>query len=83
VATTLINITVIDGNDNMPMFIGAPYQFSVPESNSTTRQLVFSLNATDLDHGPAGEIRYQLAGGDALFFEIDETTVSYINIIDL
>ncbi len=75
IATTTINITIVDGNDNAPQFIGTPYTFSIPESSSTDRTLVVTLNATDLDMGAAGTIRYQLVEGNTELFEINEATV--------
>lgn len=66
----------MDGNDNVPQFIGVPYVFSIPESISANRSLVITVNATDLDAGSAGQVQYQLARGEDAFFEIDENTVS-------
>ena len=81
-ATTTINITVLDGNDNAPEFIGVPYIVSIAETRTTERLLVLTINATDLDAGDSGEIQFRLAGGDSGLFEIDDTSVS-LNVVTL
>ena len=67
---------MLDGNDNAPEFVGVPYEASIPESNSTSRVVVVTVMARDADQGSAGIIRYQLAGGDSEYFEINAVNVS-------
>lgn len=49
---------------------------SIAETRTTERQLVLTINATDLDDGISGEIQFRLAGGDIGLFEIDGNSVS-------
>lgn len=76
IATTTINITIVDGNDNAPQFIGVPYTFSIPETSSSVRTLVVTLNATDQDTGAAGMVQFQLTGENTELFDVDDSTVS-------
>ncbi len=80
IATTTINVTIVDGNDNIPQFIGVPYTFSIPETSSSVRTLVVTLNATDLDTGAAGSVQFQLAGGITELFDVNESTVRLHNV---
>ncbi|XP_068182558.1 uncharacterized protein [Antennarius striatus] len=52
-----LTITVLDANDNRPMFGKDMYSVSLNE-NSPIGTLVMQLNATDLDEGLNGEIEY-------------------------
>ncbi|XP_073424168.1 protocadherin alpha-13-like isoform X7 [Dendrobates tinctorius] len=56
--TTNVVITVEDVNDNAPSFYQPFYQCSVTE-NAILGSLVIKLNATDLDQGKNGEIKYE------------------------
>uniref|UniRef100_A0A4W3JGB4 Cadherin domain-containing protein n=1 Tax=Callorhinchus milii TaxID=7868 RepID=A0A4W3JGB4_CALMI len=55
--TTLIKITVLDSNDNMPIFDHTIYRVSVLE-NVLKGTLIIRLNATDADEGANGEVMY-------------------------
>nr|XP_033783590.1 protocadherin alpha-2-like [Geotrypetes seraphini] len=52
-----ILINVLDANDNAPVFDQAVYRAKILE-NAPKGSLVIKLNATDLDEGQNGEIRY-------------------------
>ncbi|XP_056133046.1 protocadherin beta-6-like [Lampris incognitus] len=52
-----ITITVIDANDNRPVFSQDTYTVSIYENTSIGMMLI-KINATDLDEGPNGEIDY-------------------------
>ncbi|XP_075902923.1 protocadherin alpha-5-like isoform X4 [Nelusetta ayraudi] len=54
-----IHVNVLDVNDNPPVFSKSLYKVRVPE-NASTGTAVIQLNATDLDEGLNGEIRYSL-----------------------
>lgn len=75
-SSTSINITVIDNNDNAPMFIGAPYSATLPEGLVQTTQQILTLNAEDADSGSNGEIVYSIAGGAIAGVQLDPNTVS-------
>uniref|UniRef100_A0A3P8PKT9 Cadherin domain-containing protein n=1 Tax=Astatotilapia calliptera TaxID=8154 RepID=A0A3P8PKT9_ASTCA len=55
--TAIIHITVLDANDNAPVFSQAVYEASVPE-NSLLDTVVVTVSATDADTGPNGDITY-------------------------
>ncbi|KAG9490981.1 hypothetical protein GDO78_006363, partial [Eleutherodactylus coqui] len=55
--TSLITVTVIDNNDNAPVFDNAFYKISLKE-NAQLNTLIIRLSATDKDEGPNGEISY-------------------------
>ena len=58
-----VNITIIDANDNAPIFEHASYSIAVPEQQSPSA-FVVSVFATDADLGSNKEIRYKITGGD-------------------
>uniref|UniRef100_A0A3Q0SS93 Cadherin domain-containing protein n=1 Tax=Amphilophus citrinellus TaxID=61819 RepID=A0A3Q0SS93_AMPCI len=53
----IVHITVLDANDNAPVFSHAVYKASVPE-NSPLDTVVVIVSATDADTGPNGDITY-------------------------
>ncbi|XP_062870792.1 protocadherin Fat 1-like [Trichomycterus rosablanca] len=55
--TTQINITVLDINDNIPVFTKAVYKVSISE-NSSPGTSFLKVVATDPDEGTNGEIQY-------------------------
>ncbi|GCB65922.1 hypothetical protein scyTo_0000496 [Scyliorhinus torazame] len=57
--TAKIIITVIDGNDNAPVFSHTIYRVNIME-NAPKGKLVLKINATDLDEGTNGEVKYFL-----------------------
>ncbi|XP_043982266.1 protocadherin gamma-C5-like [Gambusia affinis] len=55
--TCQISITVLDNNDNFPVFSENEYKISLKE-NSTKDTFVIKLTATDADDGLNGEVTY-------------------------
>ncbi|KAK7922737.1 hypothetical protein WMY93_009639 [Mugilogobius chulae] len=55
--TVVIHVTVLDANDNAPVFSQTVYKASIPE-NSPPDTLVITVTATDADEGINGEIIY-------------------------
>ncbi|XP_036825973.1 protocadherin beta-16-like [Oncorhynchus mykiss] len=55
--TVLIHVTVLDANDNAPVFSKAVYKASLPE-NSPLDTVVVTVSAADADDGANGEITY-------------------------
>ncbi|NXU50208.1 PCDGM protein, partial [Turnix velox] len=72
-----ITIQVLDANDNHPVFDQPSYGARLVE-NSPLGTLVVKLNATDVDEGPNGDIRYSLSSHNSAtlrqIFAIDELT---------
>ncbi|XP_075902609.1 protocadherin beta-15-like [Nelusetta ayraudi] len=55
--TVVIHVTVLDANDNVPVFSQSVYKASLPE-NSPLDTLVITVSATDADVGLNGNIMY-------------------------
>uniref|UniRef100_A0A8C8GEE0 Cadherin domain-containing protein n=1 Tax=Oncorhynchus tshawytscha TaxID=74940 RepID=A0A8C8GEE0_ONCTS len=55
--TVVIHVTVLDANDNAPVFNQAVYKASLPE-NSPLNTVVVTVRATDADDGANGELTY-------------------------
>ncbi|XP_068613922.1 protocadherin gamma-A9-like [Brachionichthys hirsutus] len=55
--TVVIHVTVLDANDNVPVFSQAVYKASLPE-NSPIDTVVLTVNATDADEGLNGDVIY-------------------------
>ncbi|XP_042275417.1 protocadherin gamma-A11-like [Thunnus maccoyii] len=53
----VIHITVLDANDNVPVFDQAVYKTSLPE-NSPLGTVVLTVSATDADEGLNGDVTY-------------------------
>ncbi|KAL2779026.1 protocadherin alpha-4 isoform 2 precursor [Daubentonia madagascariensis] len=58
--TVQLLITVLDANDNAPVFDRKLYEVKLPE-NVTNGTLVIKLNASDLDEGLNGDIIYSFS----------------------
>ncbi|CAI5780402.1 protocadherin-10-like [Podarcis raffonei] len=59
--TARVVVTVLDANDNVPVFDQSSYTVSLPE-DAPKGTLVIRLNATDLDEGTNGEVEYSFSG---------------------
>ena len=73
-----VNVTfsITDVNDNAPVFSASNYS-SVIEENSNSGMTVIQVNASDMDIGENGTIKYTLSKVDPTqddYFEIDTTT---------
>lgn len=66
-----VTITVIDENDNAPVFGNGPYNVSITE-NSPTNSLVTTVMATDADLDTI--LSYSISSGATNLFSIDSTT---------
>ncbi|XP_036379480.1 protocadherin gamma-A11-like isoform X15 [Megalops cyprinoides] len=74
--TVVIHVTVLDANDNIPVFSQAIYKVSVPE-NSPVGAVVVTVSATDADEGANGEVTYafsRVAEKAEKIFKIDQKT---------
>ncbi|XP_030648028.1 protocadherin beta-16-like [Chanos chanos] len=56
--TAIIHVTVLDANDNVPVFSKNVYRVSLSE-NSPVGTLVLTVSATDADEGVNGEVTYE------------------------
>lgn len=72
--TSFVIISILDHNDNVPQFIGEPYQFQVAE-NATGGYSVGTVLATDADAGSNAEVTFEISLGDPdSVFQIDRDT---------
>uniref|UniRef100_UPI0037E885E4 protocadherin beta-16-like n=1 Tax=Semicossyphus pulcher TaxID=241346 RepID=UPI0037E885E4 len=74
--TAIIHVTVLDANDNAPVFSQAVYKTSLPE-NSPLDSVVVTVSATDADDGQNGDISYNFdhaSDDDASLFSLDHKT---------
>ncbi|XP_076730154.1 protocadherin gamma-A11-like [Maylandia zebra] len=55
--TLVIHVTVLDANDNAPVFTQAVYKASLPE-NSHLDTVVITVSASDADEGLNGDVTY-------------------------
>ncbi|XP_063060967.1 protocadherin-16 [Engraulis encrasicolus] len=63
-AKASVKITVLDENDNSPVFGRVYYSLEVPENQEPVA--LFTLRATDQDSGDSGEITYKITEGDQM-----------------
>ncbi|KAF7659343.1 hypothetical protein LDENG_00299240 [Lucifuga dentata] len=75
--TAQIDITVLDANDNAPVFDQSFYRVRLDE-NAPKGTVVIKLNASDLDEGPNADITYSFSGHAPLkvrqLFSVDSST---------
>uniref|UniRef100_A0A3Q1G6F0 Cadherin domain-containing protein n=1 Tax=Acanthochromis polyacanthus TaxID=80966 RepID=A0A3Q1G6F0_9TELE len=74
--TVVIHVTVLDANDNAPVFSQAVYKVSLPE-NSLPDTIVSNVSATDADEGVNGDVTYDfghVSEDDVNVFSIDPKT---------
>ncbi|XP_066507645.1 protocadherin gamma-A11-like [Hoplias malabaricus] len=72
--SAVIHITVLDANDNSPVFSQSVYRVSLPE-NAPVGTVVVAVNATDADEGVNGEVTYEfsrLSDKAARLFSLDK-----------
>ncbi|XP_061090040.1 protocadherin gamma-A11-like [Conger conger] len=56
--TVAVHVTVLDANDNRPVFSQAVYKVSLPE-NAALGAVVAIVSATDADEGANGDVTYE------------------------
>uniref|UniRef100_A0A3P8T4I9 Cadherin domain-containing protein n=1 Tax=Amphiprion percula TaxID=161767 RepID=A0A3P8T4I9_AMPPE len=57
--TATVHVTVLDANDNAPVFSQAVYEAIIPE-NAPLDTVVVKVTATDADEGQNGKVTYEL-----------------------
>uniref|UniRef100_A0A3P8V948 Cadherin domain-containing protein n=1 Tax=Cynoglossus semilaevis TaxID=244447 RepID=A0A3P8V948_CYNSE len=84
--TVVIHVTVLDANDNAPVFSQAVYKATIPE-NAPPGTVVIDISATDADEGVNGEVTYDfghVSEVDINVFSINHETggISLKGVID-
>ncbi|XP_036403591.1 protocadherin beta-16-like [Megalops cyprinoides] len=74
--TVVIHVTVLDANDNIPVFSQSVYKASLAE-NSPLGTVVVTVSASDADEGANGEVTYEFgrdSDEDMKLFKLDHKT---------
>uniref|UniRef100_A0A667WTV2 Cadherin domain-containing protein n=1 Tax=Myripristis murdjan TaxID=586833 RepID=A0A667WTV2_9TELE len=71
--TMQILITVLDANDNAPVFTQPVYKASI-EENAPVGTVVLAVTATDADYGSNGRISYSISNYSRGLFEVNKDT---------
>ncbi|XP_060751240.1 protocadherin gamma-A10-like isoform X23 [Tachysurus vachellii] len=84
--TIKIEVTVLDANDNAPVFNQSVYKAKITE-NSPKGTYLTTVNATDADTGSNGQIRYTFSNlkgnmGDVFSLDQNSGTLSVTGMID-
>ncbi|XP_033149615.1 fat-like cadherin-related tumor suppressor homolog [Drosophila busckii] len=69
-AVTSVYISILDVNDNCPIFVNMPYYASVSVGHPKGT-VIAQVKAIDLDSSENGEVRYELKKGNGELFKID------------
>ncbi|XP_072486661.1 protocadherin gamma-A10 isoform X11 [Notamacropus eugenii] len=72
--TAQVRVTVLDANDNAPVFTQSVYSVSIPE-NVPRGTVLLTVNATDPDEGVNGEVFYSFRRQDEKKLEIFQVNV--------
>ncbi|XP_036950739.1 cadherin-23-like isoform X6 [Acanthopagrus latus] len=74
VATAEVNVTLLDENDNSPVFTSNKYEAKV-FANQTVGMLLVQVEAEDVDDGTNGQITYSIDFGNTVgYFSIEDKT---------
>ncbi|KAJ8918141.1 hypothetical protein NQ315_011598 [Exocentrus adspersus] len=73
VAHVIVNVTVLDINDNCPMFVNLPY-YAVVSVDDEKGSIITKVHAVDMDSAENGEVRYELIRGHGELFKVHRET---------
>ncbi|XP_035882724.1 cadherin-23 isoform X2 [Phyllostomus discolor] len=74
-ATTHVYVTIVDENDNAPVFQQPHYEILLDEGPDTINTSLVTIQALDLDEGPNGTVTYAIVAGNIInTFHIDRHT---------
>ena len=69
IAHVIVDVTVLDLNDNPPVFVNKPY-LAVVSKEAKANSPVITVTALDRDKGSNGDIYYQLVRGNGELFTV-------------
>ncbi|XP_068083906.1 fat-like cadherin-related tumor suppressor homolog [Anabrus simplex] len=72
-AHVMANVTILDINDNCPMFVNLPY-YAVVSVDALKGDTITKVHAVDMDKGENGEVRYELIKGHGELFKVCRKT---------
>ncbi|KAM6444065.1 cadherin-23 [Liasis olivaceus] len=74
-ATTTVYVTILDENDNPPVFQQQPYEVTLDEGPGTRNAVLITISAVDRDEGSNGTVTYAITEGNIMStFHINSTT---------
>lgn len=73
VAHVIVKVTILDINDNCPMFVNLPY-YAVVSVDDEKGSSITKVHAIDLDSAENGEVRYELIKGHGELFRVQRET---------
>lgn len=73
VAHVIVNVTVLDINDNCPMFVNLPY-YAIVSIDASRGSVITKVHAVDADSLENGEVRYEMKRGHGELFRVDRKT---------
>lgn len=73
IAHVIVNVTVMDINDNCPMFVNLPY-YAVVSIDDQKGDIITKVHAIDMDSFENGEVRYELVKGHGELFKVNRKT---------
>ncbi|XP_044881403.1 cadherin-23 isoform X13 [Mauremys mutica] len=83
-ATTTVCVTILDENDNAPVFQQQQYEVTLDEGPATLNATLITIKALDRDEGPNGTVSYAIAEGNILgTFHINSTTGQICTVKEL
>ncbi|XP_076773283.1 cadherin-23 isoform X1 [Arvicanthis niloticus] len=65
-ATTHVYVTIVDENDNAPVFQQPHYEVVLDEGPDTVNASLITVQALDLDEGPNGTVTYAIVAGNII-----------------
>ncbi|KAM9133337.1 cadherin-23 isoform 2-T2 [Pangshura tecta] len=83
-ATTTVCVTILDENDNAPVFQQQQYEVTLDEGPATLNATLITMKALDRDEGPNGTVSYAIAEGNIVgTFHINSTTGQICTVKEL
>lgn len=73
VAHVIVNVTILDINDNCPMFVNLPY-YAIVSVDAERGSMITKVHALDADSYENGEVRYEMKRGHGELFKVDRKT---------
>lgn len=73
IAHVIVNVTVLDTNDNCPMFVNLPY-YAIISVDAERGSVITKVHALDADSNENGEVRYEMKRGHGELFKVDRKT---------
>lgn len=73
ISHTVVNVTVMDVNDNCPIFVNLPY-YAVVSVDDPKGHVITKVHAIDLDSLENGEVRYEMKRGHGELFKVCRKT---------